>query len=122
MILGIVDAIIAFLDGIIGELRALVIQVESIAAAATRATELQNAQLQSVVDCANTSVSVQMQSLNDKAEPLNRLIGVANAVAELADLPGIPEITDLGDQPAAAIENAEALLETLEQYRALIPV
>lgn len=106
-------AIIAFLVGLRNKIAAFVDQLERIAAAATAAAALGNVRLQAVVDCATGNLDVQLQNLNASVAPLNRLIGLVNTILELAGLPCIPTLADLGDFLTDPLDTLIEILQTI---------
>ncbi len=122
MIVGLIDVLLTFLDGLSGQLRAIIDQQARIQQAATRAAELGNVQLQAVVDCAKGHVDVQMQNLAESTAPVNRLIALINVFMELIGLPKLPDLANLGSDAAAALEPLEHMVKTLKDIRKTIPV
>ncbi len=122
MIVGLIDVLLSFLDGLSGQLRAIIDQEVRIQQAETRAAELGNAQLQVVVDSSKGHVAAQMQSLAESAAPVNRLIALINVFMELAGLGKLPDLSDLGTNAEAALAPIEQMVKTLKQARASIPV
>lgn len=122
MIVGLIDAIIGFLEGYLAEVRRMIARVEAIARARTRAEELGNVQLIAVLDCAEQNVKLELENLNQSAEPLNRLIGVLNGFADLAGLPCIPSIDGLTELSDEALKPIEDVIEFLIALRDSIPV
>ena len=119
----IIDLLIAYLQGVEAQLQALIASLASIAAAATKATRLGNAQLQATVNCATGKVSLQMASLNAGAAPLNSLIGVINALLGLVPgAPAIPTLADLGPDPAAALTPLADAIAALQTIRGAFPL
>jgi hypothetical protein len=108
MIKSVLAALIVFLEGLKAELESLARALSRILAASLRAAELGNFELQFVSDCANDNFDIQLANLNESAKPLNRLMGLVNALLELA---GAPCITiPLGTLPA----DAEAALAIVQ--------
>lgn len=122
MIVMILDAIIAFLNGYLAELQTLLARLDAIIEAETRAAQLGNQQLQLLLDCARENIDAEVANLNRAADPLNRLIGVLNALLELAGLPCIPAPPTLGTLSAEALDPFREFIEILEALRAAIPV
>ena len=122
MIVGLIDVLLTFLEGIRGQLKAVIAAQVRIAAAATRAAELGNVQLTTIVDCANANIEAQMKNLGESAAPVNRLIGVINLFVELAGLPKLPDLSDLGDDAQAALGSLDPLVDQLKAARSAIPV
>lgn len=122
MIVMIIDAIIGYLEGYAEEVRRMIARAESIARSATRAQELGNVQLEAVLDCAKTNLDLELQNLNQGAEPLNRLIGVLNGFAGLAGLPCVPSVGSLSELTEEALLPIEELIALLLEIRNAIPV
>jgi hypothetical protein len=121
MIVGLIDVLIAFLEGIRGQLKAIIDAQVRIAQAAARAAELGNAKLQLVVDCANANIDAQMKSIGEGAAPVNRLIGVINLFMEFAGLPKLPDLANLGTDAQAALEPLDLIVDQLKTARSAIP-
>jgi hypothetical protein len=122
MVVGLIDTLLAFLGGLAGQLRALIDQQVRIQKAENRAAALGNAQLQAVADCSKHHVNAQLQSLAESVAPVNRLIALVNVFAQLAGLGPLPDLSNLGDDAAAALQPLEDTVKTLQQIRAAIPV
>jgi hypothetical protein len=122
MILGLIDALLAFLGGLSGQLRAIIDQQLRIQKAENRAAELGNAQLQAVADCSKHQVSAQLQNLAESVAPVNRLIALINVFAQLAGLGPLPDLSNLGTDAAAALQGLDATVKALQEIRAAIPV
>jgi hypothetical protein len=122
MIVGLIDVLLAFLGGLSGQLRALIDQQVRIQRAENRATELGNAQLQTVVDCSRGHVASQLQSLAESAAPVNRLIALINVFTQLVGLDRLPDLSNLGSDAATALQPLEDTVQALQQIRAAIPV
>ncbi len=121
MIVGLIDVLLTFLDGLSGQLRAIIDQQVRIQQAENRAAEMGNVQLQAVVDCATGHVAAQMQNLAESAAPVNRLIALINVFMELIGLPKLPDLANLGSDAEAALEPLEHMVKTLKDVRATIP-
>lgn len=122
MILGLIDALLVFLGGLAGQLRAIIDQQVRIQNAENRAAELGNAQLQAVVDCSKHHVSAQLQSLAESVAPVNRIIALINVFAQLAGLGPLPDMSSLGTDAAAALRRLDETVTALQEIRAAIPV
>jgi hypothetical protein len=122
MVVGLIDVLITFLEGIRGQLEAIIAAQVRIAQAAARAAELDNAQLQLVLDCANGNIEAQMKSIGEGAAPVNRLIGVINVFMSLAGLKPLPDLANLGTDAQAALEPINLIIDQLETARSAIPV
>lgn len=118
----IIGVIVMGLIGLRQKIVAMLRQLDRILAAATKAAELGNIQLQVIADCASGNMDIQLQNLNAGLLPLNRLIGVVNALLKLvgADcIPTLAGLTDLSDELLAPLDAVIALLQALQ---AAIPV
>ena len=122
MIVGLIDVLLMFLEGLTGQLQAIIEQQVRIQAAATRAAELGNIHLQGVVDCAKGHVDIQLQNLAESAAPVNRLIALINIFMELIGLPKLPDLSNLGSDAAAALQPLQDTVKTLKDIRKTIPV
>jgi hypothetical protein len=122
MVVGLVDTVLMFLDGLTGQLRAVIDQQARIQRAADRATQLGNAQLQVVVGCARDQIEAQMTSLAASFGALNQLVALITVFAELAGLPALPDLSSLGADAQAALAQLNDLVHTLQTFRAAIPV
>jgi len=121
LIAGLIDVILFYLEGLRGQLKAIIAAQARIAAAATRAAELGNVQLRTVVDCAEASMDAYLQNLNEGMKPLNRLVGLLNLFLQLAGLPPIPDLTNLGDDAEAALAPLDAVIDSLKTIRMGLP-
>jgi hypothetical protein len=121
LIAGLIDVLLFYLEGLRGQLQAIIAAQVRIAAAATRAAELGNVQLRTVVDCANASMDAYLQNLNEGMKPLNRLVGLLNLFLQLAGLSTIPDLADLGDDAEAALAPLDAVIDSLKAIRAGLP-
>jgi len=121
LIAGLIDVILFYLEGLRGQLKAIIAAQVRIAAAATRAAELGNVQLRTVVDCATASMDAYLQNLNEGMKPLNRLVGLLNVFLQLAGLPTIPDLANLGDDAEAALTPLDAVIDSLKTVRAGLP-
>ena len=122
LVVGLIDTLLAFLDGLAVQLHALVSQQARIQKAADRAVSLANAQLQAVADCSRHHVDAQLQSLSESLAPVNRFIALLNTLGQLAGLGSLPTLSGLGADPAAALQPIADTTKLLQQLRAAIPL
>ena len=122
LVVGLIDTLLAFLDGLVVQLRALIGQQVRIQRAADRAAALGNAQLQAVADCSRHHVDAQLQSFSESLAPVNRFIALLNTFAQLAGLGSLPTLSDLGADPAATLQPIADAAKLLQQLRAAIPL
>lgn len=121
LIAGLIDVLLFYLQGLRGQLQSVIAAQARIAAAATRAAELGNVQLRTVVDCANASMDAYLQNLNEGIKPLSRLVALLNLFLQLAGLSPIPDFKDLGDDAEAALAPLDAVIDSLKTVRAGLP-
>jgi hypothetical protein len=118
----VLDLLIAYLQGIYAQIQAMILALKAIAAAATKAANLHNAELALTVDCATAGIALQMTSMNAGAAPLNSLIGVVNQLLGLVPgAPTIPSLADLGPDPTAALVPLADAITVLQDLRHAFP-
>lgn len=115
MIKDIIQALVYMLTGIRQQLLAFEAQQRRLLAAATAAAQTGNLDLQIVVDCETGNLDAALLNLNAGMEPLNRLIGALNTLAQVVGLPCLPTIADveISDPAIEAIDEAIAVLQTI---------
>jgi hypothetical protein len=121
LIAGLIDVLLFYLQGFRGQLEAIIAHQARLLAAATRAAELGNVQLRTVVDCANATMDAYLQNLNEGMKPLNRLVALLNLFLQLAGLSPIPDFKNLGDDAEAALAPLDAVIDSLKTIRAGLP-
>jgi hypothetical protein len=121
LIAGVIDVLLFYLQGFRGQLEAIIAHQARLLAAATRAAELGNVQLRTVLDCAEASMDAYLQNLNEGMKPLNRLVGLLNLFLQLAGLQPIPDFKNLGDDAEAALAPLDAVIDSLKTVRAGLP-
>jgi len=124
LVVGIIDCIIEFLKGIKQQLEAIIERLIEIANAATRASELGDAQLQLVVECAEDNINIQLEAMQQSFEPINKLIAVLNIFLGLLGLPEVPELGSLieSGNPEAALQPLDDTVKLLTDIRNAVPV
>jgi hypothetical protein len=122
MIVGLIDVLLAFLEGLGGQLGAFIDQQVRIQRAENRAAELGNAQLQIVAGCAKHHLDAQLLSLAESVAPVNRLVALVNVFAELAGLGPLPGLGDLGHDVQVALASVNETTNALREARAAIPL
>ena len=122
MVAGLVDVVLALLEGLAGQLRAMMEQEGRTARAAARAAELGNAQLATVVACSTTQLRVQMENLGESLRPVSRLLALVGLFSEIVGLPAPPQIDQLGTEPGAAMSRLEDITHALTAARRAVPV
>jgi len=120
MVANALDILITYLSGLYAQLQAFVLQMEAIAAAATKATALGCPALALQVDCATGQMALQMASISSGVAPLNALVNTINILLGLVPgAPTIPSFSDLGPDPEAALAPLHDVIVALQTIRAL---
>lgn len=123
MVLGMLDAILALLAGIIEELEALVALQERIANAQLIVDLTGNEALLEAISCAQSLLGARQTNLENALGPASTFIGLINAFGEL--IPGFPVVPDIGELPpdaGDAIDAVEDLITLLQAVRDTIPI
>ena len=118
----IIDALILYLEAYREEILRMVRKSESIERAASKASELGQIELIGLSECAKCNLEIELNNLNAGAEPMNRLIGLINALLGLAGLPCIPSIVGVSELSEEALEPVDKLIKVLLNIRDLIPI
>lgn len=124
MVRGILEALVVALGGLRDRFAALVAHAARVTNAQTRAAQLGGtvgAALQLVADKAQANLEVQVANASAGATPLNRLIGLVNALLELAGLPCIPAFGAPTELTEAALAPLDAFVSLLQNILALLP-
>lgn len=121
LVKGILDVIITGIVGLKAKLTAMLRANLRVAAAATRAADTGNLQLLAVVDCAAGNLAVQLANINLEFEPLNRMIGIINALLEIAGLECIPALSGVASVSPEALDALDVVVEFLVTVRDAIP-
>lgn len=122
LIVQVLDALILFLVGYRGQILTMIARAVAVANAQTRAATLGNVQLAVLLDCASANLDAELVNLNAGIEPIKRLIGLVNALAELAGLPCIPDISGVTELTEDALAPLDALIAFLKDLRSKIPI
>lgn len=118
----VLDALLLLLISIRSRLQFLIDRLDRIVEAGTRAAAAGNVQLELILDCATENLDVQLANLNQGLDPVNRLIGILNALLELAGIQVcIPGITQVDEIAEAALEPLDKAIELVQALRDLIP-
>lgn len=118
VLVGILDALITILQGMIRELRA----VERLIVRITSAKFIGTEALQSIIDCGEGTVVSSMTNIERLFASLNAIITIYNTLAGLAGLPEIPEFGGVGLDPTPIIDVLDDLIEILQGVRDAIPL
>jgi hypothetical protein len=120
LVVGLLDTIIRMIDGVIHELHAIVDLLERI----VTTKGIGNNFLQGIIDCAEGSVASSLSNLERLFNAINSIAELLNKLAQAAKLDfEIPSFAGgLGDDPAAAIAQLEAVTDQLRALRDSIPI
>ena len=123
LVVDLIDVGITALNGFVTELDKIVQQEIRIAAAITKAnTEPANPALLEVTVCASEIVASTKQGLSEGLGPLNTFFGILSIFLGLIGQPPIPDVSDLGDDAAAAIAALKDPVKVLQDLRDAIPI
>lgn len=121
MIISILDVIIVGMMGLRAQMAAMIRQLDKITAAAARAAELGNVDLQVIVDCSMANLEAHAENMNASMAPLNRLLGLINLMLELAGLPCIPSVALGTEVGQAGLDAIDVIIDVLQTAKAAIP-
>jgi hypothetical protein len=124
MVIGMLDTLIDFLEGLRNQIEAILLHAERTQAARARAEELGDEILLHVAECADGHAQAQLQAMADALAPMNTLAGALNLFLGLLGLPEVPAFDGLIDSanPEAAFAAIDALVETLRSIRDAVPL
>jgi hypothetical protein len=123
LIVQILDTMIYYMQTVRNQIAGIIARAQAIAEAATRAVEPGNFQLGLALDCINANFGIDLQNLNEQFLPLNRLIGIVNALLEIIGLEPLPSVTEIPDPAsAAALAFMDVQIDFLTAVRSTIPV
>ena len=122
MVIGLIDCIIAALEGLKIDLEIALAYQQQILEAGLLAVEPGNIGLVAVIDCATLDFEAYIENLNEGAQPLNRLIGLLNLFMNLIGLEGIPLIAGVEGDIQGTIDALGATIEVMSTIRDAIPL
>lgn len=124
LIVGIIDCLIEYLNGIKSQLQTIAKKLLQIANTASRAAELGDTKLDLIAKCANDSLSIQIEAMNQSMAPMNKLIAVLNLFMGMIGLPPVPELGSLLDSgdPEQALIPLDETVKLLTTLRNAIPL
>ena len=122
-IVGIIDLIIDTLR----ELRELLLhlqqQMQQITGAIDRATELEDAGLMAVAQCAQANVAQEAANVGKSLAALGKLIGLINLFMGMVGGPEIPDLSNLAGRPLDdVVPPLNAIVDALKTARDAVPV
>lgn len=117
---GLLDAVIAYLEGLVRTLDEIAEFQQRIADA--QAQQDRYPALAAVIEVSEENVEVQMESLEKGMGPLQKTIRLLNLLLQLAGLDGIPDVASMSREPNEAVEELRVAVQTLRTIRSAIPV
>ncbi|MDY0004848.1 MAG: hypothetical protein RBU30_26355, partial [Polyangia bacterium] len=122
-IVGLIDLLIDTLRKTRDQLAHLQKHLESVSAASARAVELDDPGLLDIALCAEANVAQEAANIGKALGSLGQLIALMNVFLGMVGGPEIPDLSDLSGKPLGeALAPLDALVTTLEQARAVVPI
>lgn len=115
-----VDLLIAYLDGLVAELRAIQEVQAKIAAATAQAATYP--QLTIVIDASSADLAIHVDALNTGLGPAGTLIRLANLILGMAGISALSDLPGIGDDVQASIDALQSAAMTLRTVRQTLPV
>lgn len=123
LIVGLIDLVIDTLLKARTELLHLQQQMVQILGVIDRATDLDDAGLMAIAQCAQANVAQEAANVGKSLAALGKLIGLINLFMGMVGGPEIPDLSDLAGRPLDdVIPPIDALVDTLESARDAVPV
>lgn len=122
-VVGLIDLLIATLERVCADLAALRSHTGRIAATRLRATQLADEGLAAIADSADADVGQEVANALKRVGALEPLVGTLNRLLQLANGPTVSGFSNLaGGSIDEAVNALQALIRTLREVRAAIPV
>jgi hypothetical protein len=125
-IVGLIDLLIDTLGKTRDQLEHQQKHLESVAAASARAVELDDPGLLDIALCAEANVAQEAANIGKTLGSLGQLIALMNVFLGMIGGPEIPDLSDLSELSGKPLDEAlaplDALVTTLEQARAAVPI
>jgi hypothetical protein len=124
MVIGMLDTLIDFLEGLRDQIEAILLQAERTRAARTKAEELGDANLLHIAGCAEAQGQAQLQAMADTLAPMNTLGSGLSLFLGLLGSPEVPSLDGLIniENPEAAFEKIDDLINLLRSIRDAVPL
>jgi len=123
LIVGIIDLIIDTLNQARTELMHLQQQVQQILGVIDRATDLDDAGLSAIAQCAQANVAQEAANVGKSLAALGKLIGLVNLFLGMVGGPEIPDLSNLAGRPLDdVVEPLDAIVDVLKTARDAVPV
>lgn len=122
-IIGLIDLVIDTLRQARSLLLHLQQQMQQILGTIDRATNLEDAGLIAIAQCAQANVAQEAANVGKALASLGKLIGLINIFLGILGLPEVPDLSDLAGRPLDdVVPPLDAIVELLENARAAVPV
>ncbi|HVJ14793.1 MAG TPA: hypothetical protein VM686_05105 [Polyangiaceae bacterium] len=119
----VLDLIIDTLQRARREIVYLQSQMQRILEAIDRASDLDDAGLMAIIQCARGNVEQEARNVGKMLASLGRLIGLVNLFLGILGLPQVPDLSDLAGQPLdEVIEPLDQLIATFEAAKLAVPL
>jgi hypothetical protein len=124
MIIGMLNTLVDFLEGLRDQLEAILLQAERTLAARAKAEALGDQNLLHIAECAEGHTQAQLQAMADALAPMNTLARALNLFLGLLGLPEVPALDGLIDSanPEAGFAAIDALVVALRSIRDAVPL
>jgi len=98
-------------------------QVQQILSVIDRATNLEDAGLMAIAQCAQANVAQEAANVGKSLAALGKLIGIINLFMGMVGGPEIPDLSNLAGRPLDdVIAPIDAIIEALQTARSAVPV
>ena len=124
MVIGMLDTLIDFLEGLRDQIEAILLQAERTRAARAKAEELGDANLLYIAGCAEAQGQAQLQAMADALAPMNTLGSGLSLFLGLLGLPEVPALDGLIniENPEAGFVRIDDLIDLLRSIRDAVPL
>ncbi len=123
LLIQLLDLVIYTLNQAKTELLHLQQQMVQILGLIDRATNLNDAGLMAIAQCAQANVAQEAANVGKSLAALGKLIGLINMFMGMVGGPEIPDLSDLAGRPLDdVVEPLDALVETMKTARDAVPV
>jgi hypothetical protein len=124
MVIGMLDTLIDFIEGLRDQIEAILLQAERTQAAKAKAEELGDSNLLHIAGCAEGHAQAQLQAMVDALAPMNTLASALSLFLGLLGLPEVPALDGLIDigNPEVAFERIDDLTNLLRSLRDAVPL
>jgi len=123
LIVRLIDLVIDTLRQARSELMHLQQQVQQILGVIDRATNLEDAGLMAIAQCAQANVAQEAANVGKSLAALGKLIGIINLFMGMVGGPEIPDLSNLAGRPLDdVIPPIDAIIEALQTARSAVPV